>query len=94
MSYEDPAAAHAAGGFFQGILNIYIYLYIFWYDIIRLSPDTFEVFFFFFFSDHELRGHKISVMMAEKTALRHDHGYLYKHFLCTLNFRWSMLAVN
>ncbi|KAJ0084237.1 hypothetical protein Patl1_31023 [Pistacia atlantica] len=43
LSYEDPAAAHAAGGFFQ---------------------------------DHELRGHKISVVMAEKTALRHDHGAL------------------
>ncbi|CAI0549015.1 unnamed protein product [Linum tenue] len=44
LSYEDPSAAHSAGGFYN---------------------------------NHEMRGNKISVMMAEKTALRQpEHGYI------------------
>ncbi|KAF5744479.1 transcription initiation factor TFIID subunit 15b-like [Tripterygium wilfordii] len=47
LSYEDPSAAHSAGGFFN---------------------------------DYDMRGYKISVTMAEKTALRappsYNNGYL------------------
>eukprot|EP01018_Ginkgo_biloba_P001019 Gb_25471 [translate_table: standard] len=62
LSYEDPSAAHSAGGFYNGILLDGVFCMNFSYD-------------------YDMRGHRISVTMAEKSAPRAPstfggHGYV------------------
>lgn len=74
LCYEDPSAAHSAGGFYNSMfLTIFLALslyFLYFIGILILSCP----------SDYELRGYKISVAMAEKSAPRqpptYGHGYL------------------
>ncbi|CAN1266544.1 Transcription initiation factor TFIID subunit 15b, partial [Linum perenne] len=60
LSYEDPSAAHSAGGFYN---------------------------------NYDMRGQKISVVMAEKTALRAPDGYCLRSFMLFISMHISCTIV-
>lgn len=72
MSYEDPSAAHSAGGFYNSKFLcsplIYVLMLIIFY--LYLTHH--------FCSDYDLRGYKIGVAMAEKSAPRPPTSFGYK----------------
>lgn len=72
MSYEDPSAAHSAGGFYNSMFQSTFLLFSLSYFLCMLILSC--------PSDYEMRGYKINVAMAEKSAPRappaFGHGYL------------------
>ena len=75
LAYEDPSAAHSAGSFYNGASSSYspVFNILIFYLVLRdINHDC-------FISDYDLRGYKISVTMAEKSAPRvppaYNHGY-------------------
>lgn len=68
LSYEDPSAAHSAGGFYNSESCL---LFAIYYLFILNLFDIYNC----FFTDYDMRGYKISVAMAEKTAPKAPPAY-------------------
>jgi RNA-binding protein FUS len=71
LAYEDPSAAHSAGGFYNGK---FVLFHVFTHPVqFVLLMKIYSV----LVSDYDMRGYKISVVMAEKSAPRapsYGHG--------------------
>lgn len=80
MAYEDPGAAHSAGGFYNSTFLEPLFYFILFGTV---SSEFLKILMGgpFFSLDYDMRGYKINVTMAEKSAPRAPPAYDHRLLL-------------